>query len=86
MSTYYFIHCKDCNEMTDAASRTAGGYCHLGDSEWTLLPFIIAHSGHNVDILSEDFAYDTEALRWTEGNVKEMVGRATESGDWFNCS
>ncbi len=84
MSTYYFIHCKDCNEMTDAASRTAGGYCHFRDSEYTLLPFIIAHSGHVVKILSEDFADDVDALQWNEQNVSEMVERAEKDGRWLN--
>ena len=68
MSTYYFMVCDTHKEKTDAASRTAGGYCPLGDSDTTLTPFIIAHAGCDVRIISEHEAeaavYDSY-YHWT---------------------
>ena len=85
MSTYYYIVCDDCKEITDAASRTAGGYCNLGASEDTLLPFIITHAHHNIDILSEhnNELHDVTFIRWTEENVKGMIRQAEEDGRWL---
>ncbi len=87
MSTYYFIVCKECQEVTDAASRTAGGYCHLVNSPHTLLPFIIAHSNcADVHIFdehkwySQDFEMYTE---WTEDNVSELVTKACNEDRWL---
>ncbi len=76
MSTYYYIICEDCKERTDAASRTVGGYCHLGYSQYTLLPFIISHSNHSVRIVSEhdDEAYGDEYVSWDDINAKDMYG------------
>lgn len=45
MSTYYFLVCRDHGEITDAASRTAGGYCPLVDSNKTLIPYFVSPVG-----------------------------------------
>jgi len=83
MSTYHFIICNDCKEKTHAASRTAGGYCHVGDSDKTLLPFIIVHSGHNTEIISEhrDEVYSDEFTHWTEQNVSELYKAFTDNAE-----
>ena len=86
MSTYYFIVCDDCMEITDAASRTAGGYCHLGNSDKTLLPFIIVHGEHKVRIINEhnDDCYTGDYLEWTEDNAKERIEKAQNDGYWLS--
>lgn len=76
MSTYYFLICDDHRERTDAASSAAGG-CALADGPHTLIPFIIAHCGCNVRIVSE---HDEEGCSddyedWTEENVKEQKNK-----------
>ena len=80
MSTYYFIVCDKHKEITDAASRTAGGYCPLVDSNVTLVPFIITHHGCPVRIVSEheDDAYSDDFEEWTKENVDEMYGRSRD--------
>lgn len=78
MSTYYFMVCDTHTERTDAASRTAGNIgCHMGDSEETLLPFIVAHVGCQVRILSGDApeVYDCRFAIWTKENVEAMAMR-----------
>jgi hypothetical protein len=78
MSTYYYIVCDKHMERTDAASRTAGGIgCHLADSEYTLLPFIVAHAGCPVRIVSEheNDSYDDRFEDWTDSNVEDMAGK-----------
>lgn len=84
MSTYYYLVCNDCEEITDAASRTAGGYCHLGNSESTLIPFIIAHSYHDVEIITEhDVRLDNWQYReWTKTNETDMIKEAKQAGRW----
>ena len=76
MSTYYFIVCDKHKERTDAASHTMAGIgCRLGDSDTTLNPFIVAHAGCPVRIVSEheDDSYDESFADWTEENVREMA-------------
>lgn len=84
MSTYYFVVCNDCREITDAASRAHGGWSNLLDSEETLPPFIIAHHGHNIEIINEhDDSEKTESFtEWTAGNVSEMISWAKAGGNW----
>lgn len=74
MSTYYAIICDDHKEITDAASRSAGGIGHLDNSDTTLLPFIVIHCDCNVRIINEHERewYDDEYKEWTEDNCKEM--------------
>jgi hypothetical protein len=74
VSTYYYLVCNDCEEYIDAASRAAGGPCHLANSEWTLPPFIVAHSYHDIEIISEhDARLDHwQYKEWTKNNVDEM--------------
>jgi hypothetical protein len=72
MSTYYFLACDKCKEMTDAASLTVGGYSLTGPH--TLVPFIITHHPCGaVRIVSE--REDVEYKKWTAGNVDEMYRR-----------
>jgi hypothetical protein len=76
LSTYYFIVCDTHMERTDAASKTSGGIgCHLDASKHTLLPFIVAHHGCPVRIVSENSeASSSESFTdWTESNVHEMA-------------
>ncbi len=77
MSTYYFMVCKDHKEKCDAASRTAGGYCDLGDSDKTLVPFIIKHHSCDVKIASEhdNWIYENEWKEWNSENVEKMFNR-----------
>ncbi len=86
MSTYYFIVCDDCMEITDAASRTAGGYCHLANSNETLLPFIIAHGEHKTRIINEhnDDYCTGDYFEWTEDNIKEQIEKAQGDGRWLS--
>jgi hypothetical protein len=78
MNTYYYILCNDCKEKTPAASRTAGGVCHLADSENTLLPFIIAHSDHNVAIVSE------HTIELHDPNYGYVEVEREKRGEWEN--
>jgi len=73
MSTYYFIVCDDHRERTDAASSAAGG-CALADGPHTLIPFIIAHHGCNVRIVSEhdEEGFSDDYEDWTQENVAEQ--------------
>ena len=79
MSTYYFMVCDEHKERTDAASRTAGGYCPLGDSDVTLIPFIIQHSycRGKVRIVSEhdDDSCDESFTDWTRETVDKIYGK-----------
>lgn len=84
MSTYYFMICNDCEEITDAASRTTGAHCHLDNSNDTLIPFIISHAYHSVEIISEyDMRLDSWQYRkWTRDNVDDMIDEAKNKGHW----
>ena len=84
MSTYYKLICHDHKERTDAVSRTAGGSCFLADGHRTLLPFLIAHCGCNVGIVSEhDEDYYNEDFRdWEEANVDHEILDAKRDGRW----
>jgi len=91
MSTYYYLVCETHKEVTDAASRTAGGYCPLGDSTETLIPFIIAHCGCEVKIINEHDSfwerinYDLEESKyreWQENTVKKEIESAQEDNRW----
>ena len=84
MSTYYYMVCDDHKERTWAASRTAGGCCGLGDSDITLIPFIIAHSECNVRIVSEshDDSYDDTFRDWDAADIEGEIARAQEDGRW----
>ncbi len=76
MSTYYYMVCDKHKERTDAASRTFFGIgCHLADSVHTLLPFIVAHAGCPVRIVSEheDAAYSDDFEDWDADNVQDMA-------------
>lgn len=76
MSTYYFMVCDKHKERTPAASWTMMGIgCRLGDSDTTLNPFIVAHAGCLVRIVSEheNDAYDESFSDWTEENVMKMA-------------
>lgn len=76
MSTYYFLVCEDHKERCDAASKLASnGVCQLCDSDVTLLPFIVQHSGCNVRIASEHEDDIYEYLEWTKGNVDDLYAR-----------
>ena len=81
MSTYYYIVCDKHMERTDAASRPfMSSGCHLGDSQHTLLPFIVEHAGCPVRIVSEheNASYDSQFTDWTEANVEEMLLKERE--------
>ncbi len=91
MSTYYFIVCDDCKEVTDAVSQmlrksrpNIRGYDHLIDSDETLLPFIIIHSEHRTRIVSEhsNDPYSGEYLRWTKDNMEGLIWEAQRDGRW----
>ena len=84
MSTYYFLVCDDHLERTDAASLAAGGPCHLGDSDKTLLSFIIAHAGCLVRIVreDEDSAFNKNYRDWTAETLHDERRRAAEQGRW----
>jgi hypothetical protein len=79
MSTYYFLACDKHKEYCDGASRTAGGFCHLCDSETTLPPFIIKHQGCDINIISEH-AFDLDEkyegyTEWDKGNYIELYNK-----------
>lgn len=92
MSTYYYLICPTHKERCHAASRTAGGYCHLVDSEATLPPFIIAHAKCPVRIVSEhdEEPYDESFTEWQAGdlgkgginNVAGLVAKAQADARW----
>jgi hypothetical protein len=84
VSTYYKLICEDHKERTNAASRTAGGYCELCDSTKTLVPFIIAHHRCRVRIVfeNEDEAYSEDYRDWTEKTVNEEVEKAQNENRW----
>lgn len=74
MSTYYSLICENCGERVEAVSRTISGTSPFGDSELTLLPFLIAHEGCAIKVVSEhneDF-HDNKYLDWTAGNFKDL--------------
>jgi hypothetical protein len=77
MSTYFYLVCDDCMERTPAASRTLGGIgCHLHNSEFTLLPFIVKHgTGCSIRIISEyqPDAYSNKYTDWTKENYKNLA-------------
>jgi hypothetical protein len=71
-----YIVCDKHLERTDAASKTSGGRgCHLADSKYTLLPFIVAHAGCPIRIVSEHDAdsHDEKFTDCTEDNVADMA-------------
>lgn len=75
MSTFYYLVCDKHLERTDACARTAGSLgSPLEDSEATLGPFIVAHHGCPVRIVSEndDDSYEDKFIDWTKENVEEM--------------
>jgi len=84
VSTYYKLICEDHKERTDAASRTAGGYCQLANSPATLVPFIIAHHRCRVRIVfeHEDEAYSEDYRDWTEETVEAEVEKAQNEHRW----
>ena len=84
MSTYYKIVCDDHMERTDAASRTAGGHCFLSDGKRTLLPFIIAHCGCRIRIVSEhdDDYHDEDFQEWKEEGVAREIQDARQDNRW----
>ncbi len=90
MSTYYYMVCDDHEERTDAVSRTAGGWCFLGDGEETLLPFIIAHCGCVVRIIGETEYHDDDRIKafreWKSENVQEDISKACDDGRWIRTS
>ena len=77
MSTYYYMVCDRCREKTDAARGSSAGVGHLVNSDKTLLPFIVAHAGHAVRILSEHYEgsdiYDY--TEWHATNLAEMIDK-----------
>ena len=82
MSTYYYMVCGKHLERTYAASGTAGGIGnHLADSPHTLLPFIVAHAGCPVRIVSEheDDSHDERFEDWTESNVRDMATKQRDA-------
>jgi len=96
MSTYYYLLCETHKEISDAVSRTAGGYCQFDDSDKTLLPFIIAHCNCKVRIINEhdtsgfweSINYDLEDLegsgyrKWQEDTVKQEIEAAKKDNRW----
>ena len=74
MRTYYYMACDDHMEITDAASDKAEGCFHMGNSEDTLLPFIIYHAGCKVRIISEhqNESWNFTYREWTTENAEEM--------------
>ncbi len=83
MSTYYYLICDDHKEITDAASRSASGPCHLGASNKTLIPFIITHSKCEVRIVNEheEDAYSEEFKEWTPQNLDDLYRAFPEKSD-----
>ncbi len=71
MSTYYYMVCDRCHEKTDAARSSSAGVCHLVNSDETLLPFIVAHAGHQVRILSEHYE-GGDIYGYTEWNISNL--------------
>ncbi len=86
MSTYYYLVCDTHREYTCAASRTAGGYCPLGDSDKTLRPFVIAHAGCAVRILSEHSPEAEDGFEgfreWEAEKVDAEIEAAHAAGRW----
>ncbi len=74
MSTYYFLVCDDHKEITDAASRSMSGPCHLANSDKTLIPFIITHHGCKVRIVSEhESELDSDEFKeWTPSEIEAL--------------
>lgn len=83
MSTYYAVVCDKHMERTDAASRSCGGIgnVHIGDSKYTLKPFLIAHQGCALRCISEhkDEYSDERYQDWTELNVYDMTNKRRET-------
>ena len=74
MSTYFYLACHSCSELSPAVSKTAGGYCPLGDSKDTLPPFILSHHGcERVTIMKEGEISFDEWKEWDEENMSEMI-------------
>jgi hypothetical protein len=84
MSTYFTLICEDHKEKVDAASRTIGGYCPLAEGPVCLVPFIIAHAGCHVEIVSEhdERSWSDDYFEWTEANLAECLERAYARGRW----
>ena len=78
------LFCEDHKENSDAASRTAGGHCHLCDSNITLLPFIIAHSKCRIKIVDEhQTVFDSEEYKeWTKENYIDKIVEAKRDRRW----
>lgn len=77
MSTYYYMVCDRCHEKTHAARASGSGVGPLINSDKTLLPFIVAHSGHAVRILSEYYE-ESDIYGYTEwhaSNLAEMIDK-----------
>jgi len=91
MSTYYRLICHSHNESSDAASRTADGYCHYGYSKETLLPFLIAHAECDLVCSSEHNWVDDESSLddkgeppglWKDSDVEGRVEKAKAANRW----
>lgn len=84
MSTYYYLICDDHKEQTAAASRTFGGYCPLVPGEQTLVPFIIAHCGCRVRIISEHHVEPgiEDYREWEAETVAEEIKKADREERW----
>lgn len=82
MSTYYKLVCDDHMECSDAASRTAGGWCFFGYGDETLVPFIIAHCGCRVRIINEHDDDWAKHREWRGEEVDAEVKMADDDGRW----
>ena len=88
MSTYYYMVCDAHKEITDAASKTAGGWCPLGDATLTLYGFIVCHARCNVRIIDEHEQEEKvggeeetcEGVKWK--NHAMQVGRYEQYREW----
>lgn len=74
MSTCYSLICEHHKERTEAVCRTTV-ITNIGDSEVTLLPFIVEHADCAVRIVSEHESEwcDESYTEWTKDNVDAMM-------------
>jgi hypothetical protein len=67
--------CNDCEIYTEAADRNFGGCALTPTAKTSLAVFVVNHSCHRVEIISEyDERFDSywQYKKWTKENIDEM--------------
>lgn len=69
MSVYYELVCHDHKARVDACSRSVGafGANHVGTSHEKLGPFMVAHCGCRLEVVSEL----DDRMEWPDGEMSE---------------